>query len=666
MKKILMILVLPWFLCAQTFPGAVSDTLYFDDFENGSAGWTSENLADPQQPSFWHLTGEETFSPITSFVISDSSTGLYPEGIFSALVSPEIDLPPADKINLEFRFIADLGFNGTLDSDKWYVELTTNSGADWSLISNSSQVRSGNNWFKYPNYFSNEDAGELTQFGGETIRFRIVMQDTADGLTGRGLFIDDPVVIAYFCQPDQYEPNDSPDDAFALAFGDTVFNASICPDTDPDYFLFDAVENDFVRLVDLESTFPRPQIYILDNSLTPVFSNIYTNDLRFFIPETGTYFVWVLKGINQEFSSVYSFALDTLSVNPDILSVNDIPEDQGLQVRVTWKPSYYDPPDGINPTDFYALWRLAYDSLAAGRAASPITFESFADFDYDLIGKPGNRVFKISGTLWDFIAQIPAVSNRPFDNYSYVAPTIYDNQPATFVVSAVGKQGHNIPTLWGMPGSGISLDNISPQFANFSITPHSEGIRLDWTIDRIVHHDLAGIKIYRHNQQGFSPSVESLLGVLPPGSNRHDDLTVEPGQDYYYIIEAFDDGGNSAFTPELTVSLTSAEDEFTKPDKFELYQNYPNPFNPTTKIQFTIPSVETGKLVPPWRDAPSLRCKLAVYDPLGRKVATLIDEERSPGVYEIEFNGTGLSSGVYFYRLQAGAYVQTKKFILAK
>jgi hypothetical protein len=112
---------------------------------------------------------------------------------------------------------------------------------------------------------------------------------------------------------------------------------------------------------------------------------------------------------------------------------------------------------------------------------------------------------------------------------------------------------------------------------------------------------------------------------------------------------------------------TDMKDEVTSiPQNFTLSHNYPNPFNPTTKIKFTIPSVETGKLVPPWRDAPSLRCKLAVYDLLGRKVATLLNEERRPGEYEIEFNGSDLASGVYLYRLRAGDFTATRKMILIR
>jgi len=85
---------------------------------------------------------------------------------------------------------------------------------------------------------------------------------------------------------------------------------------------------------------------------------------------------------------------------------------------------------------------------------------------------------------------------------------------------------------------------------------------------------------------------------------------------------------------------------------FHLFSNYPNPFNPTTKIKFQIP--ETGITI------------LKIYDVLGNEVTVLINEEESAGSYEVEFNGTGLPSGIYFYQLKAGNYVATKKMILLK
>ncbi|KUG25136.1 hypothetical protein ASZ90_005047 [hydrocarbon metagenome] len=90
-----------------------------------------------------------------------------------------------------------------------------------------------------------------------------------------------------------------------------------------------------------------------------------------------------------------------------------------------------------------------------------------------------------------------------------------------------------------------------------------------------------------------------------------------------------------------------------------LHQNYPNPFNPTTKIKFTIPNVGDENFRP-------LQTQLIVYDILGREIKTLLNKPMQPGEYEVEFDATGLPSGVYFYRLTSGSFSQTRKMVLLR
>jgi bacillopeptidase F (M6 metalloprotease family) len=102
---------------------------------------------------------------------------------------------------------------------------------------------------------------------------------------------------------------------------------------------------------------------------------------------------------------------------------------------------------------------------------------------------------------------------------------------------------------------------------------------------------------------------------------------------------------------------TSSQDDAETVTQFELEQNYPNPFNPSTKIKYSIPSNlnrETSNV------------SLKVYDVLGNAVATLVNEQKPAGTYEVEFDASNLSSGIYFYRLAAGSRIQTKKLILLK
>ena len=90
------------------------------------------------------------------------------------------------------------------------------------------------------------------------------------------------------------------------------------------------------------------------------------------------------------------------------------------------------------------------------------------------------------------------------------------------------------------------------------------------------------------------------------------------------------------------------------PEKFNLHQNYPNPFNPVTKIKFDISKATVGQTF------------LSVYDIQGRKIATLLNEQLQPGTYEVTFDGSQLTSGIYFYQLKTENFLQTKKLILLK
>ncbi|MFC2085294.1 T9SS type A sorting domain-containing protein [Bacteroidota bacterium] len=113
-------------------------------------------------------------------------------------------------------------------------------------------------------------------------------------------------------------------------------------------------------------------------------------------------------------------------------------------------------------------------------------------------------------------------------------------------------------------------------------------------------------------------------------------------------------GGNKILKTTNGGITTSVEETETKSvaDNFYLSQNYPNPFNPSTKIKYSIPKQNI--------------VTLKVFDVLGGEVATLVNKEHSQGNYEIEFNGNNLTSGIYFYRLIAGNYIETKKMILVK
>jgi len=121
--------------------------------------------------------------------------------------------------------------------------------------------------------------------------------------------------------------------------------------------------------------------------------------------------------------------------------------------------------------------------------------------------------------------------------------------------------------------------------------------------------------------------------------------------DVFRIVaeKEFVKGDSITFT---TSGLVGVRDMDARPSSYSLSQNYPNPFNPVTKIQFSVPQNEI--------------VKIKVYDFLGAEIATLVNREMNSGSYEVDFNGKTLASGIYFVRMEAGKFVETKKIVLLK
>ncbi len=133
------------------------------------------------------------------------------------------------------------------------------------------------------------------------------------------------------------------------------------------------------------------------------------------------------------------------------------------------------------------------------------------------------------------------------------------------------------------------------------------------------------------------------------------------GTKVYYYISAASNSGRTVTKPltapegyikfEIDNPTAVSENNFA-PESFVLYQNYPNPFNPVTNLKFEIPG--SGFVT------------LKVYDILGNEAATLVNEKKSAGSYQVTFDGSNLASGIYFYKLEAGNFTETKRMVLIK
>ena len=131
---------------------------------------------------------------------------------------------------------------------------------------------------------------------------------------------------------------------------------------------------------------------------------------------------------------------------------------------------------------------------------------------------------------------------------------------------------------------------------------------------------------------------------------------------YYVKVPA-----SSAAIVKIKDTITSVSDKPGLPGSFTLYQNYPNTFNPTTNIGFSVPSgrdlTQSGQIS---SASGGGFVSLKVYDILGREVATLVNENKQPGIYNVKFDANNLASGIYFYQLRANNFVATKKMVLLR
>ncbi len=199
-------------------------------------------------------------------------------------------------------------------------------------------------------------------------------------------------------------------------------------------------------------------------------------------------------------------------------------------------------------------------------------------------------------------------------------------------------------------------DNPLPvELLSFTATSTAQGVNLAW--ETASEHESRGFTLLRR-KQGETDWAEvasyqtdnalraqnSLNGASYSFTDR---ALLEVGQSYEYQLRETGFDGQVAMLETVTLTV-----RFNVARAYELAQNYPNPFNPVTMIRYQIPTAET--------------VSLKVYDVLGKEVATLVNGRQEAGSYAVPFNASGLSSGMYFYRLQAGSFVETRKMMLVK
>ncbi|MBK7378979.1 MAG: T9SS type A sorting domain-containing protein [Ignavibacteriales bacterium] len=213
----------------------------------------------------------------------------------------------------------------------------------------------------------------------------------------------------------------------------------------------------------------------------------------------------------------------------------------------------------------------------------------------------------------------------------------------------------NDNNFYSQSGFNWTIDGSLPvELTSFSATTIGSSVKLNWQTATEVNN--YGFDIERNTplnplSRGEVEGKWEKIGFVNGNGNSNSpksysfiDDNVSAGS-YSYRLKQIDNDGQFEYSKVIGVS-------FMKPSEFSLAQNYPNPFNPTTTIQFTLP--RAGNV------------KLTLFNLLGQKIKTLINEYKESGVHTLNFNASDLNSGLYIYKLEANGLVKTRKMTLVK
>ena len=305
----------------------------------------------------------------------------------------------------------------------------------------------------------------------------------------------------------------------------------------------------------------------------------------------------------------------------------------GTDFQQTWQSNLY----GSNYGTIYNIFaaNLNYDSdkdiVAALDEGSIITFSgdgSGTFFNEEMIKELGSLIFSL------------ATGNINGDTLTDIAVYVGWGEVRIFTTNNVDS----LTELW-----------VSPNFSENAYNLALEDFDHDGYSDLFVGTFQTGYLFIYKNQSGSDFTLvwnDTLPGsgytgkVTYLNNDSFPDLIVGEENDIHLLI-------NTANPVPVELAFNNI------PDKYTLLQNYPNPFNPATKIKYQLPNASF--------------VSVKIYDVLGNEIVTLVNEEKTAGSYEIDFNANnlpdgkaGLSSGIYFYKLQAGAFVETKKMVFLK
>ncbi len=348
---------------------------------------------------------------------------------------------------------------------------------------------------------------------------------------------------------------------------------------------------------------------------------------------------------------------------PSIENVKDIINDQGGKVSVLWRPSYLDEGSNTTVTSYY-IFRGVSTSAATNVISIVTPNELMKKIDkHETIQNHFISLTKSSSNsepiFWEFVDTVQAFQ---LSGYAYTMQTLSDSGPQgiPWTYAMVMARTSNDSVYWfSIPDSGYSVDNLPPVGA-LSLAAHSQGessLLLSWNTNH-ADPDVEYYEVHRSETSNFHPGEETKIGQTTDTAFT-DNASVSLFS-YYRLVTVDKHGNRSKPSAQVSLLITDVnENDVELPQQYALGQNYPNPFNPLTTISYQLP-------IDKW-------VTLKVYNVLGEEVATLVDGLQVAGYNFVEWDASGMSSGVYVYRLNvrnpstfSSVFSDVKRLLLVK
>jgi hypothetical protein len=306
-----------------------------------------------------------------------------------------------------------------------------------------------------------------------------------------------------------------------------------------------------------------------------------------------------------------TYSLQVENFRPVILSITDVPEDQGGKVYIDFQSSFFDM-DSLQRVEGYQIERMDdIDWVGVG------TYNAYGSDSY--------------------IIEV----NTQLDSSSSV------DGMTLFRVIANMEEGN----FASIPASGYSVDNIAPGVPTGLMASTIEGnIQVTWDVSLV--EDFQYFLLKKSMTADFA-EYESFQST----DTSYTDMEYEMDQIYFYRLAVADYAGNIGDYSETVEIAVLTIDGDLIPEVFALHQNYPNPFNPITTIQYDLPDQSQVEII--------------IFDIMGREVKILVNQKQDFGFKSVVWDATNnlgqpVSAGMYLYRISAGDFHQVKKMILLK